>query len=152
MVEWRRSLGNVYTTLAASIIFGLSLWLTLLAPLSPDCTDQGCLNLSDRLHTPLVLLMITLACIVVLRILGVPLLAIRGLALNIMLTLIVVGLLIVTSLFAMKGMDSTQNFTAVNGGSSRPSKQPTQTFFAVYITCAVSTGAALIWRLFGGSF
>lgn len=151
-MDLRRPLGNVYTTLAAGIIFGLSLWLTLLAPLSPDCNDQGCLNLNDRLHTPLVLMMITLSSVVVLRILGVPLLAMRGLALNILLTLLVVGLLIVTVLFVMKHIDPTHDFTAVNGSNSRPSKEPTQTFFAIYMTSAIFTGLLLSWRLFGGSF
>jgi hypothetical protein len=151
-MDLRRPIGNVYTTLAAGIIFGLSLWLSLLGPLSPDCTDQGCLNLNDRLHTPLVLMMITLGSVVVLRILGVPLLAMRGLTLNILLTSLVVGLLVVTVLFVMKRIDPTQDFTAVNGSNSNPSKKPTQTFLAIYMTSAIFTGLLLIWRLFGGSF
>ena len=151
-MDLRRPLGNVYTTLAAGIVFGLSLWLTLLARLSPDCTDQGCLDLNDRLHTPLVLMMITLASLVVLRFLGVPLLAMRGLALNIFLTILVVGLLIVTVLFVMNRADATQDFTAVNGSISRPSKEPTQTFLAIYMTSGIFTGLLLTWRLLGGSF
>jgi hypothetical protein len=151
-MEWRRPLGNVYTTLVAGIVFGLSTWLVLVGPLSPDCYDQGCLNLNDRIHTPLVLMTITLASLVVLRILGVPFLAMRGLTLNILLTLIVIGLLIVTVLFLMKIMDPTRDFTSVNGSRSTPSKLPTDTFFSIYITSAVSTGALLFWRLFGGSF
>lgn len=183
MVEWRRPLGNVYTTLVMAAVCGLSLWACLPAMVTAYDSRHSGLNgdnagdaygqktkILDLQKAPLAILCIISGSLIALRILGIPFLALRGWILNVIVTLFIVGLFVMSVLFITQTIPTYSDYcggdafyyglaTNSSGGKSGVELKekytcfyPNFTYYMFYLTYAGISGAALIWRLLGGSF
>ena len=183
MVEWRRPLGNVYTTLVMAAVCGLSLWATVPAMIAASDPRHSGFNGGDTgdayaqktkilaaQKAPLAMLCVISGSLIALRVLGIPFLALRGWILNVIVTLFIVGLFVMSVLFITQTIPTYNNYcggdsfyygiaTNSSGGKSGVELKekytcfyPDSTYYIFYITYAGISALALVWRLFGGSF
>ena len=175
-MEWRRPLGNVYTTLVMAAVCGLSLWATIPPMLftsthgNNDPSNSKTQILADQ-KAPLSLLCIVSGGLIILRILGIPFLAMRGWFLNVIVTLFIVSLFVMSILFATQTLPTIHNYCdgsevwyPGSGTTSSGVKQfigfktkyicigEDSTYFIFYIVYAGVSALSLLWRFFGGSF
>lgn len=182
-MEWRRPLGNVYTTLVMAAVCGLSLWATIpgwMVQLSTldvphDDPSKAYNNKTQILATqqvPLSLLCVVSGGLIAMRILGIPFLAMRGWFLNVIVTLSIVSLFVMSVLFVTQTLPTVE--TACDHGrllsyfgsgtTSSGDKQSvvfktgdkcvgvSTTYLIFYLVYAGVSALSLLWRLFGGSF
>jgi hypothetical protein len=176
-MDLRRPLGNVYTTLVMAAVCGLCIWAFLPGVLitvktnTNDSTSTQIQRLVSVQQLPLGILCVVSGSLLALRVLGIPFLALRGWLLNVIVTLFIATLFIMSVLFSTQtlftyytGCDGTLYYYGIGTSSSgsisgvgfnTPANKcvyqpPVYTMF--YMIYAIISGLALLWRLFGGSF
>lgn len=182
MVDLRRPLGNVYTTLVMAAICGLSLWAVVPAVLassvSYDNSTVGAgapiafaekTGVLEAQQLPLSILCLISGSLIVLRILGIPFLAMRGWTLNVMVTLSIVALFVMSVVFVTQTIPTFTDACSgmilyIGSGSSSSGTKtvtlnekytcfgPSTTYTIFYSVYAAVSALAIVWRFFGGSF
>lgn len=174
MVELRRPLGNVYTTLVLGVICALSLWIGVPAffirqpggifDVTTGRISQNGETGEEVFNTqklPLALLIIVTGGLIVLRIFGIPFLPMRGVILNTLASLLVLALFVVSCLFITQTLTPFNDWCNVwipnfSGSTIIASKVNCAGYsmaaLSIYLTSATASGLGLFWRLFGGSF